>query len=203
MILNLLERFANRVLALDPDTRARLARLQDKVVLLRCTAPAIDVYLLPGADGLRMATQCERTPNVILRGTALNFLKLAEPNPRDPITAARAVEIEGDIALGQDLQRVFHQLDIDWEEYLSHFVGDVAAHEFARAARTGSEWLREASATLARDVGEYLQYEHFGAGDSRGVPSRSEVAGFLRDVDTLRADVDRLQQRIGLLQNEN
>ena len=203
MILNLVERFTNRVLALDPDTRARLARLQDKTVLLRCTAPVVDVYLLPGSGGLRMAAQCERTPDVILRGTALSFLKLAQPNPRDPVTAARAIEIEGDLALGQDLQAVFHRLDIDWEEYLSHFLGDVAAHELARAARGGSAWVREASATLARNVGEYLQYEHFAAGESRGVPSRSEVAGFLRDVDALRADADRLQQRIGLLQNDN
>lgn len=192
MVRDLIERLANRVLAWDADTAARLARLHDKVICVHCTAPDVRFYLLPTSAGIRVESQCARAPDVTLRGSAHDFLRLALADD-DAIAAARALEVEGDIALGQELQRIVHRLDIDWEEPLSRVVGDVAAHELARGVRAGNAWLRAAGATLAADLGEFLQYER------RVVASREELAAFVQAVDILRADTDRLQQRIELL----
>ncbi len=46
---------------------------------------------------------------------------------------------------------------------------------------------------MEQNVGEYLRIE------SEIVPNRVEIDGFMNDVDDLRSDVDRLEQRIARL----
>jgi ubiquinone biosynthesis protein UbiJ len=81
----------------------------------------------------------------------------------------------------------------DAEEELSGVIGDVAAHRLAGLARGGLELTRRALQTGIVNLAEYLGHE-------RGhlVP-RAEGEQFLRGVDAVREDLDRLQARLDLL----
>ena len=72
-------------------------------------------------------------------------------------------------------------------------IGDVAAHRLGRLARGALGWGRNAAATLLQDAGEYFSHER------ADLVSREEGEQFLRGVDALREDIDRLEARITLL----
>jgi ubiquinone biosynthesis protein UbiJ len=105
------------------------------------------------------------------------------------------VEISGDAELGQQFSEILEALDIDWEEHLSHFTGDLVAHKLGNVVRGALSWGRQTVDTLGQDVAEYLQEE------SETVPNQDEAEGFMSQVDVLRTDVDRMEARVKRLEN--
>ena len=76
---------------------------------------------------------------------------------------------------------------------MSRYLGDVAAHEVARHARSARDWAREALESLSADLAEYLVEE------SRMVAEGRELARFADAVDALRDDLERLDARVAAL----
>ena len=107
------------------------------------------------------------------------------------------VEIRGDAEIAQKFQELLRLLSPDAEEELSLLVGDVPAHRIGRLARGALDWTLRAAATLLRDVGEYASHE------TRDLVPRQEGEQFLRAVDTLREDVDRIEARLTLLERRS
>ena len=185
-----LEDAINRLLRLDPDMLARLGELDGKCIGL-CLADDdrdLEFFLFPSAAGFRVRATHDVAPDVTIRGDVPVFTRLVFGG--SPTTRAGELQISGDIELGQDFQRVLRALDIDWEERTAHVVGDVAAHQLGRVARGLRAWARQSGEYLRQDVREYLQEE------SRLLARREAVDCFLGAVDTLRADADRLEQRL-------
>lgn len=185
-----LERTVNRLLALDPEARGRLAALEGKLVEIDVRAPAIRFYVEPGADGLRLRPVAGREPDTVISGPALALVRTGlRRDPRGP-ALAEGVRISGDAQAGAALQAILQELDIDWEEQLSRVVGDIAAHQIGNVARGLDRWLRAGAESLRQDLGDWLREE------SRLLADHQDTERFLHGVDVLRADVDRLEQRI-------
>lgn len=194
LITALLQDAGNRVLRLDPDTLARLGALQGRVVCLTFTDLNTSVYLQPSESGLRVLHHYDAAADVTLRGRLPAFARLGRGGAPPGLFSSGDLVISGDVELGHRFQRVLAGLDIDWEEQLSRLVGDVGAHAIGNALRDARAWGRQAASTFGQDVAEYLTEER------RDLPPRSVVEPFLQAVDVLRADVDRLTQRIERLQ---
>lgn len=194
MIAPALERIANAALNADPETKARLVALNGKVARITVTAPPLTFYLLPTVDGLRLLERYEAAPDVTLTGPASAFLRLATGDDAAAPFRENQIHIDGDIELGQRLHRVLRGLHIDWEEQAARVVGDVAAHQLGNVMRAFAGWSQATVDLLARDAGEYLQYENGLLADANA------VAEFVRAVDRLRLDADRLAARIALLE---
>lgn len=189
----LLEDMGNRVLRLDPETLAQLGALQGQVVCLTFTDLGTSIYLQPSESGLRVLSTYESAPQVTLSGRLPAFARLslgAQPG----LFFSGDLSISGDVELGHRFQRALEGLDIDWEEQLSRVVGDVAAHAVGNIVRDARTWGRQAVSTFGQDMAEYLVHER------RDLAPRPAVESFLQAVDVLRADVDRLTQRITRLQ---
>ncbi len=193
--LAVLEDVSNRALRLDPELLARLDALHDKVILLRITEPSLDIFVLPSAAGMRLRAQHEGKPDVTLEGplSALLQARSAGAPDRAPVLPS-GMTISGDIDLGQRFARTLSQFAPDWEEPLARIFGDVAARKIGNLARGLRAWAREARESLARDAVEYLQEER------RLLPTSGEAQAFMSAVDTVRADADRLEQRVRRLQ---
>ncbi len=185
-----LEDAINRLLRLDPQMLARLGEFDGKCIGLRLAGEDRDLefFLFPSAAGFRVRATHDVVPDVTIRGDVPVFTRLVFGG--SPTTRAGELQISGDIELGQDFQRILRALDIDWEEHATHIVGDVAAHQLGRIARGLRAWARQSGEYLRQDVREYLQEE------SRLLARRETVDHFLEAVDTLRADTDRLEQRL-------
>ena len=100
------------------------------------------------------------------------------------------MDVSGDITLAQDFQKILHSFEIDWEEQLSHWTGDTAAHKLGRIFRLTRGYLKETQNTIGMNISEYLRYE------KDMLPDRDEVQEFIADIDVLRNDAERIRQRI-------
>ncbi len=101
--------------------------------------------------------------------------------------------IEGNAEIGQQVIELFDELQIDWEDHLSHFVGDIPAYHAGRILSGMSKWLLGTEQTLAQNIKEYLHEE------AEYVPTREALQDFFSEIDTLRMDVDRIEARINHL----
>lgn len=189
-ILDLVERSLNKALRTDPETLIRLSVLQGRVAAVDVLGVQTSVFVLPTEHGMRLRTRHEGPVHVRIRGTPMGLLALVTDRSRQQTTFSGNVEITGDLSLSQHLQALIRGLDVDWEELLSQRVGDVAGRQLGNVLRQIGRWGKQTQQTMESDVSEYLRHE------LRLLPQRSEVEGFLDSVDTLRADADRLEQRL-------
>ncbi|MBI3898132.1 MAG: SCP2 sterol-binding domain-containing protein [Gammaproteobacteria bacterium] len=184
----LFEAAINRALHLDPEATRRFGELHGKAILLEIADEhtPLRLYVLPTASGVGLQREYDRTPDVTISGTREIFMKQLLRGP----TVSGELTIRGDIELGQRFQRIVSSLDPDWEEGLARVIGDIPAHQLGRFARGFRQWGVRAAQTLGVDAAEYLQEEAF------VLAKRERVQAFLRDVDNLRADTDRLEKRV-------
>jgi len=185
-----LETALNAALRLDPDSLPRLQEFAGKVIGLELRGLGLTLYLVPGPDGISVCQQIGGAPDTVLSGTPAGLAQLAFGGDASRALFAGAVRITGDVDTGTRFKRWLDELDLDGEEWLARYTGDVAAHRLGELFRSTAQWGRDALAALGRDAGEYLQQE------SRAVPGREEVERFGREVDVLRDDVARLEARV-------
>ena len=127
--------------------------------------------------------------DAVIEGTPLSFLRLATDDAARSIRAG-GMDVRGDAEVAEGFRRLLEAARPDFEEEVSRFTGDAAAHYLAGFARDAAAFGRRAGDTLARNTAEYLTEE------SRDLPVRVEVEEFLEDVDRLREAVDRLESRV-------
>ncbi len=131
-------------------------------------------------------------PDATVTGGPFSLLALSGSAP-EAVLQRGDVRIDGDAELAQKFRELALLLRPDLEEELSLLLGDVPAHHVGRLAGAVLGWSRKAATTTVRNVAEYLGHEQ------RDLVPRSEADQFLRGVDSLREDVDRLAARIDLL----
>lgn len=185
-VLERIEQAINHVLHYDPDSRAALAELAGRVIAVEVSEPALQLYLLPGADGLQISNTAPGDVDVTIAGRPLALLGMV--TRRD--ASQGHVEIRGDIHLAQRLQQILRQLDIDWEEMLAQRLGDVAAHRLGHLGRRLRQRLQILAGSLHDQFSDYLQHEQ------RFLPLRHEIDEFSEAVDELRDAVERAEQRL-------
>lgn len=190
-----IEAALNRVLQLDEDSVARLSRLQGKVIAIEFSGLDVALYLIPEAGNLTVYGRFEGEADTVLRGSPLALMRMGLAKHAGDVVFAGDVIISGDVELGQEFRDILDGLDIDWEEHLSHFTGDLVAHKVGNLLRGAVAWGQQTADTLGQDTAEYLQEE------SDMLPNRDEVDAYLSEVDRLRTDVDRLEARAQRLQS--
>ena len=193
LLLGAFESALNAALRLDPYTVQRLDGLAGKVVAVELRSINLTLFLTLCVGRIEVRDEHAGAADARLSGTPLAFARLGLSGDRSALHTGE-VHISGDMELGQQLRDILAAMDIDWEEHLSRFTGDVIAHQAGNAARTSRQWAQQSSAALLQDTGEYLQYER------ELLPDRAQVETFMREVDVLRDDVERLEARVLRLQ---
>jgi ubiquinone biosynthesis protein UbiJ len=191
-----LEVAINHYIHLDVDAKTKLAPLAGKLVAIDIQGAGLVIYCYFGDDRVFILPHSDREPDCRMTGAPLSMARLGMGNKTPGALFASGVAIEGDMDTGRAVQRLFDGLEIDWEEQLSKYVGDVVAHQVGSVVREVFAWGKKTAETLAQNSVEYLQEE------SRDLPHPVEVEGFLNEVDQLRTDVDRLNARVKRLQSK-
>lgn len=188
--LSTLETAINHCLQLDPDALQRVRSLTGKVIGIELLGLNLKFYLLPDSVGLQLRGEHPGDVDVWLRGAPLSMVRMGLGGDQQKALFSGDVEIVGDTETGQRVRDIMDDLDLDWEEPLSQLVGDVVGHKIGNVVRGMADWATQARNTVEQDVSEYLLEE------SRLLPHREEIGPFLEAVDTLRADVDRIEARV-------
>lgn len=183
----------NQALRLDPVAFARLEQFEGKTIALELQGTGLTLMLWPGRDGIQVMSTPVEEADTVISGTPLALAELSFGDTQRVLFAGE-VTIRGDVETGQAFKRLLDNLAIDWEEQLSRLSGDVVAHHIGDVFRGLQQWGRQARQVLGRNLAEYLQQE------SRQLATREAVNVFVREVDQLRDDSERLQARLALLQ---
>ena len=195
-LLAAMEAALNQLFAMDPESFARLTDFKGRIIAFHITDMDQWLYFFPDKQGMQIISHYEGEPDTVISGSLLAFAKmaLAEDQEKTRSVFKGDIKITGDMALGQHFQALFQQLEIDWEEHLSHITGDVIAHSLGNAARGVLGFGKQLFNSLGMDVSEYLQYE------TRDIASGPEIQHFNQQVDTIRNDVERAEARIKRLE---
>lgn len=108
-------------------------------------------------------------------------------------SAKLQIRVEGDTELATTLAKVFAEIRWDYEDDLSKLIGDVPAYKLGELARSSGHTIKQTSVNLAEMLSEYWQEE------KPTLAKKRHVEQFNSDVDTLRADVERLEKRLSKL----
>jgi ubiquinone biosynthesis protein UbiJ len=196
LALAALEAALNRYIDLDPQARARLDPLDGRVLALEILGLGTTLYLIPGRAGFQLLGHIGGPADCTISGTPLELARLGATRDQAGELVAGGARVTGDTELGQQFGDVLGQLDIDWEEQLSHLTGDLIAHQVGRGIRGLLAWGTRTRDSLGQDVQEDLQEE------ARVLPARGEVELFLAEVDDLRDDAERLEARVQRLESK-
>jgi ubiquinone biosynthesis protein UbiJ len=191
-----IENLLNELIGLDPEAGQRLAGWHGRVIAIALRGTGMTLYFIPDQQGrLQLLSRFEGQPDCVIEGSPLDLMRASDRRQSTAQLFAGHVRIEGDTELAHRFSEVLANLDIDWEEQLSRYVGDVTAHELGRLAR---EAKAEGGRTLdlaQRNLSEYLTEE------ARLLPHPYEVEDWVEQVETTRDDVERLAARIALLES--
>lgn len=187
--LNTLETIINQYIALDPDIDSKRESLEGKC--LKLIIKPVTLYFLFQKDKIAILSQTEQTPDAILEGYPLSFLKLHFADNHQLFSLFKTdISMQGDIEVGQQVKQLFERIDIDWEEHLSRLTGDIVAHQVSQVFKRTLSFGKHVLSSAQHNMTDYLQEE------CRILPTKEELADYYDDVDNLRLRVDRLAAKI-------
>lgn len=189
MVTAVIETSLNRLLELDKQSPERLRKLAGKVLKLelRELKPLWFVFSGRRLDVLAKF-EWEADAVLSLSLTALGLLK--DPSSLTRYIREEKLDLSGDPQLVQAFSVLLGELDIDWEEELSRYTGDVLAHTLLRGARQARRLLGRELCRSQRQLAEYLTEE------IRLAPGPLEVASFNDDVELLAQQMKAVELRL-------
>lgn len=187
---NMLAAIANRLLALDAETSAHLRRLNERVIALCLRDHDWKMFAIVSDSKVTFSRDFAGHADVSMLGRVTDFVALVKANKGGESLAAGRIEITGDLAVAQDVQALLNDLELDFDEILSRFVGDVMAHQLGRVVRGAGRSATGALGKFESDLADYLAHE------LRAVPIRQDVEALHRSILVLTEDVDRVQARL-------
>lgn len=198
VLLASIETAINAWLKLDEEALPRFNKLDGKIICLHITGLDIHLYFIPATTGIEVLGNYpeDGIVDATIHGSPMSLMRLSTAQNAGETLLKSDIEIEGDTRVAETFSAILREVDIDWEELLSKLVGDIFAHQTGQVVRSASDWFKESANAMQLNTGEYLSEE------TRMTPADSELAYYLDQVDDVRMDVDRLEARIKLLQDD-
>lgn len=186
-----LEAAINAVLRLDPDTREQLSSIDGKSIRINVTNPDVSVLLVVDGSTVRVVQHNDEPADTTISGSVAALRSMMAGNEA---LYTGEVRIDGDASVGQALKLILAGLDPDWQDAVSTVLGDSLTHRLDRAGQQFRKWLARTGESTRLNTADYLQEE------IELLAPDSEVRRYCSDVDDLRAEADRLEARLRLLE---
>jgi ubiquinone biosynthesis protein UbiJ len=193
-VLSIIESVLNTIIQLDARTTNRIESLNN----IRCHIEIIDITtfdILFLNHRIKLLPPLSETIDTTIKGPLNAFLSLSIT--KDVREAAKqGLSVEGNMVAANHIQTLFFTLAIDWEELISRVTGDTIAHQmvsFLKKAKLKQQSLFE---SLSNSTRLYITEEiHL-------LPTVTELDQLINDIDHTRADVERLEAKISLLEKK-
>lgn len=186
-----LESAINRVLALDENSAKRLRPLAGKRLALHLqelSQPLLFVF----SQRIDILI-CDDEPDCLISLSVSTLPQLTDSSQLTELIRQQKLSVRGDMQLAQDMSALFKELDIDWQEHVSRYTGDVVAHHLGRVVRDGSQWLSNKAALVKRQLRDAL------AEEKPVLVPKGRQLQFNRDLDALTKRTEALDKRIAAL----
>jgi ubiquinone biosynthesis accessory factor UbiJ len=189
MFKPLLTRILNHLITQNSWSRNELLPLSGKTVAIHL-GPAIANLTILEDGGLAMAGESSTPDASISLPPSLALRILAKDT-----SAFSQVQISGEIKLAKTLAKVLQDIRWDYEEDLSKIVGDIPATQVNALAKKTFSAAKSQVINMTEMLTEYWQEE------SPLIAKKRHVDAFVKEVDQLRDDVERLEKRLEKLKH--
>ena len=186
----LLEAALDRALALDDETRSRLAALHGRSIGVELRGTPLALAITVEQDRLRVGPHWGAPGDLNVRAAPGSLAAFALRRGGGAPLPSGKVEISGDAELARSVEKLAREFRPDIEEAFARTFGDVIGVPLARALHAALAWSRESVQAGLRDSADFLR------DDSRDLVAPAEMDEFLDAIDALRERVDRLGARI-------
>lgn len=181
----------NHLLQQSPENQIALKQLKGTKVQIYIDGPNQSILVFFHAHSIEIRLFEDETCDLMISGTPFVLMQcLSKANQSE---LPEGLTIDGNVQLAQKLLTIFNRLEIDWEELLASYIGDIAAHQLGQFGRGILVSAQQTSDTFRQNLTEYLQEE------IQWLPTRIEINEYLNQVDNLRTGVDRLSARLNVI----
>jgi ubiquinone biosynthesis protein UbiJ len=179
------ERLCQRLISMDSGAAAKLSKLQGKQLAFTLREFKLRVVLTADTDRLLFNQHNEAVDCAISTDLA-SLRQLRDASQLTRLIKADALQIDGDIQVAQQYSYFLQNLDPDWQEALSGYVGDVLAHKISLSIQQLQQYLSNKVVLLNQTTTMLAQDELL------LTPTALELQQFSQDVSELSARVARL-----------
>jgi ubiquinone biosynthesis protein UbiJ len=192
---HLLDRAVTRAMADSPRATALIDALRGRRLAIEVRGTPWRVVIESTGRTLKLLRPgaAAAPADATIVGAPLSLLALTGDDPQAVIHRGDA-RIEGDGEIAQQFQELGLLLRPDLEAGMGRLLGRSGAHMAMRGLRAAAGWTRTAAWTQVRNVAEYLAHE---SGD---LVSRPESEHYLRGVERLREQLDRIDARLQIME---
>ena len=190
MFLTPIELALNTALAQDQETKAKLNQFEDRCIAIHIKDFNKIITMTVIDTKLKLSMNSEEDADLTITANAMTLAKLGS----DPDSLFSAdIDINGDVQFAKQLRDLLDGFDFDWEAQLAKVTGDTLAFPIAHGLRQFTAWAKNTHQSMQETTAEYLREE------AQLLPDKSQTNDYMNNIDTLRADVDRLEARINRL----
>lgn len=187
------EKVLNPLIRMDPDAQARLNRLQGKQFAVRIRGIPLRLVFTAQQNGVWLNSH-EEPVDCTISAEISALRQLSDPSQLTRLIRDDKLQIDGDLQTLQQFSQFFQQLNPDWQEHLSVYLGDAGAHKAAVGIQLLQQRVQQYLQHTDHNLRELVQDE------LRLTPVAAEVQQFSRDVSAMAARTDLLQRQLaGLL----
>ncbi|MBD3755559.1 MAG: SCP2 sterol-binding domain-containing protein [Gammaproteobacteria bacterium] len=179
----------NQALRLDEAQGGAFKAFEDKTFALTLTDLNLTLYLFFTHYGISVQNALQGEADAQIETDLLSLLGLPESGRLLRVT------LHGDVALAEALIDALAHIEIDWEEHLSHYTGDLIAFKIGHATRSALAAKQAAKKQAGETLKEYLLFE------LEVLPTASQLLRFGEAVKTTQTAVDSLETRVQALLN--
>lgn len=199
----MLETAIKDILKAVPELRAVMARQSGRCIEVEIT-PLARLRIKLGEAPVIWRLRPDQEPVVIVGTTESADLPSAELTIAGSPGAflgflrsgrAQGIRFDGDSTLAMALVREFRQLDINWMQRLSPYLGEDLLKQGVALGGAAWAWLQTTRKSFYADLQEYLLHE------ARVIPDAGNAREWLQEAERLRQDSDRLEARLSALED--
>jgi len=184
IVLASIETAFNKIIVDQPNIVSD--KLDGKCVCLHLDGVNLPLYFHFTNSNVFLHDEYQQPVDATIQGTPLALAAVSLSGAAN----TRDMKIDGDLQVAQAFESLLKDIDIDWEEIISHYTGDAVAFQIGKLVRGFKQWGKQSSNAFADDLRDYLQIE------TRQLPLPIEVEQFNNSVDEVRAAVERFELRV-------
>jgi ubiquinone biosynthesis protein UbiJ len=203
LITSAIEFAINKALSFDEESHVLLQPLAGKqceiklhelpfplVFNFHANGVVLNSIVADGSASQKNQDQCAISLSVFI----INELKDTSNITR--LIREEKLDFDGNLQIAQNMSALFDGLDIDVEEILSQYIGDIAAHHTFQTVASFGQFMKRKHAIAMQALSETLL-------DKKPVGVRAnEVDNHIQEVSNLRNAVARLEARLTILESK-
>lgn len=192
LVCGLLETTVNKLQQLDASALQRRKQLNGTIIGVLLKELNKPLYFVISTQQIDILSKYEGQADCFIR---LNISALKELQNNHQLThliKTEQLEVEGDIHTVQRFAALMTEMDIDWEEHLSSYLGDVLAHKLCYQFKQCRQNLSLRINKIEKHSAEYITEE------LKIAPGALEVMYFCEQVNDIQKQTDALEKRFQL-----